>query len=46
MPMASQSLQDKYTKAGQLDEAIAIRDYVRAEKSVKTILSKKVTAKP
>ena len=27
---ALQDLQDKYTKAGKLDEAVAIRDYLRA----------------
>lgn len=27
---ALEDLQDKYTKAGKLDEAVAIRDYLRA----------------
>jgi len=27
---ALQAMQDQYTKAGKLDEAVAIRDYIRS----------------
>jgi hypothetical protein len=36
-----QALQEKYTKAGQLDEAVTIRNYLRAGQPGKYLLTKR-----
>jgi len=38
---ALQALQDQYTKAGKLDEAVAIRDYIKAGAGAQTIWIKR-----